>query len=275
MKETLQKLDLQKIFQYSARYALTEVGKNILLDDIQAESRNEAEYFLNLTTEAKKFLETQADISLNPQAELSETLNRSRIEGMILSPKEVRLILDLLINSRNLKQLFLRNVEQFPLIFNLANRLFVDKLLEKNITDIVDEYYEIKDSASIDLRKIRNEIREKKEHLQKVAESLLKKLSKQDLVQEELVTLRDGRIVLPIKTEYKRQIRGFIHSESASGLTTYIEPEETLELNNEILSLYFQEKREIERLMKKLTEEIAKVNEQLILNQSIVAQIDA
>ncbi|MDX1702156.1 MAG: endonuclease MutS2, partial [Melioribacteraceae bacterium] len=94
------------------------------------------------------------------------------------------------------------------------------------------------------------------------------------LVQEEYVTQRDGRLVLPVKAEHKRHVKGFIHSESNTGQTVYIEPEETLELNNEILSLSFAEKREIERILKELTSLIGKNSIQLKTALNTISRID-
>ena len=94
-------------------------------------------------------------------------------------------------------------------------------------------------------------------NLIKSVNRIIKNLTDKDIVREDYLTLRDGRIVVPVKAEHKRHIRGFIHSESSTGQTVYIEPEETLDLNNEILSLSFAEKREIERILKELTKKIS------------------
>ena len=104
---------------------------------------------------------------------------------------------------------------------------------------------------------------------------IIKNLADKDIVREDYITLRDGRIVIPIKSEHKRHIRGFIHSESSTGQTVYIEPEETLDLNNEILSLSFAEKREIERILKELTKKISSVSEELINSLSKLAYLDS
>lgn len=90
---------------------------------------------------------------------------------------------------------------------------------------------------------IRKEIIKKKSSLGNVIDKILKNLSDSYLVQEEYFTQRDGRLVIPIKAEHKRHVKGFIHSESNTGQTVYIEPEQTLELNNDILSLTFAEKK--------------------------------
>jgi len=103
----------------------------------------------------------------------------------------------------------------------------------------------------------------------------MKSLDSEGIVREDYLTLRDGRMVIPIKSEHKRHLRGFIHSESATGQTVYIEPEQTLELNNEIITLGFAEKREIERLLKELTGLVGKESEKLKEALRTVAYIDS
>ena len=87
--------------------------------------------------------------------------------------------------------------------------------------------------------------------------------------------MRDGRVVVPVKAEHKRHIRGFIHSESATGQTVYIEPEETLEMNNDIVSLSFEERREIERILKELTTKIGSVAEELKTTHDTIGYLDS
>ena len=150
----------------------------------------------------------------------------------------------------------------------------VDKLLEFNIRKIIGDNGEVKDNASPKLAAIKREIQSKNDELIKAVNKVIKKLAESEYVREDYVTLRDGRIVIPIKAEHKRHIKGFIHSESATGQTVYIEPAETLELNNELISLSFAEKREIERLLKDLTKLIGNHSEDLIRSFKRYAKID-
>ncbi len=275
MFDYFEKLDLPKIFFHTSRFTSTEIGKAFILNDSIAQNLAEAKLLQEITTEAKSYLESEGEWNLLAETDLTEAIGKSRIEGMILTTKEISQLLNLLTNSRRIKSALQNKENKFPNLFSLSDQLINDRLLEKRINEIIDDYGEVKDSASPDLKKIRQEIKSQKDHLQKIAEKILKRLSEEDIVQEELITLRDGRIVLPVKSEYKRQIKGFIHSESASGLTTYIEPEETLELNNEILSLHFREKREIQRILLLLTQEIARKANELLQSQKLVTKIDS
>jgi len=201
-------------------------------------------------------------------------LFRSRIKNALLRIEEIKEILKLSEVSRKCYSFF-NNIENHTLIFNrYANKLFVDKNFENHLSGIFTPSGEISDNASRELRNIRNDIKEKSTKLRLVVRRILKRLSESYLVQEEYTTQRDGRIVLPVKAEHKRHVRGFIHSESATGQTVYIEPEETLELNNEILTLNFAEKREIERILSHLTKMIGEVSGRLLESYEILAFID-
>jgi DNA mismatch repair protein MutS2 len=275
MQKSIEKLDLPKIFSHVQKYTYTEVGSKLILNDQLANSVSEAELLQTLTSEAKIFLESVSELDIVFIPDLTEQIYKSRIEGIILASKDLLKIADLLRNSRIIQNCFSYSNYNFENLRKLCEDLIVDKMLEKRIAGIIDDYGEIKDDASSQLKRIRSEIRRLNTHIQKVADRILKSLADKGMVQEELVTLRDGRIVLPIKSEYKRQIKGFIHSESATGLTTFIEPEETLELNNELLSLHFEEKRQINRILQLLTVEVSKVAPQLIKSVRIIAQVDS
>ncbi|MEK6570751.1 MAG: endonuclease MutS2, partial [Bacteroidota bacterium] len=132
----------------------------------------------------------------------------------------------------------------------------------------------VKDTASKDLREIRRSIIRKADELRLRLEAILKGYSQQGYAQEEIITTRDGRMVIPVKVEHKHHVPGFIHSSSATGATVFIEPAETLEVNNEIRTLQFSEQREVERILRTLTAQIRGARNELLSNIDILAQID-
>jgi len=158
--------------------------------------------------------------------------------------------------SRSLYSFFARRKGRGPTIYQIVRSLHLNKVLEYNINQAIDEYGEIKDNATKELTTIRNHIVQKLEQLRKRLESILKEVSDKEWSQEDIITTRDGRMVIPVKTEHKKKVAGFIHSSSASGATVFIEPTETLELNNEIRSLQFQEQREIEKILRTLSSQV-------------------
>ncbi|MBU2507915.1 MAG: endonuclease MutS2 [Bacteroidetes bacterium] len=272
--KTIEQLEFPKILESIAKYASTETGKKLILKIHQLDSIQEIELSGQLVDEAKEIIIKQHSIPIMYLPDLQEQLIRSRIEGTILSIKDIHDVLNLASSSRILFQFLKTNAIESKLFRLYGELLFVNKNFEGLISRIFTESGEIKDNASSDLKEIRKKIIEKSESLRKTVNVILKRLSESYLVQEEYITQRDGRIVLPVKAEHKRHVRGFIHSESATGQTVYVEPEETLEMNNEILSLKFAEKREIERILRALTARIGEDSYNLIQSQEAVSNLD-
>ena len=273
--QVLDKLEFQKVLQYIAKYCITENGKSIILSikpfNNLPRIKNEGEF----VSEAKEILIKNVFPPLEYIPDLDEALSKSGIEGAVIEGKKILEILNLAVVSRNLQNYLKQNRDTSPLLFELNPGLFSDKLFESYIQKIINENGEVRDSASEKLAGIRKEIRVKNDDLIKSVSRIIKNLEDKDIVREEYITLRDGRIVIPVKAEHKRHIRGFIHSESSTGQTVYIEPEETLELNNEIVSLSFAERREIERLLREVTKRIGESSELLKTSLEKVAYLDS
>jgi DNA mismatch repair protein MutS2 len=212
---------------------------------------------------------------LDALEDIRPALHRAAKVGSIIPSEEFLEILRLLVVSRKLKSFVAKRSERLPLLTQLAADLYEDKLLEFHIDRVVDVEGKVKDSASKELRGIRREIIEKSAQLRRRMETILKRVSQDELVMEELVTMRDGRLVLPVKVEYKRQIQGFIHSSSASGQTVYIEPTETLDLNNEIRDLQFAELREIAAILTDLTDRLRGAVQALLRSVELVGDFDS
>ncbi len=273
--KVLEKLEFQKILEFITKYVYTELGKKRILETLPFLTRSETLLQGAFVTEAKDILINNDSPPLTYIPNLLDALTSISVEGIILSDKEILDVLSLAQTSRKLYKFLSTRAEHTNLSENFLDRLFVDKTFEHHISSIFTDTGEVRDNASPKLKEIRNEIISKGNQLRRVVNRLLKQLSDSYLTQEDYMTLRDGRIVLPIKAEHKRHVKGFIHSESNTGQTVYIEPEETLELNNDILSLSFAEKREIERILKQLTKKISTVKSELKNSLLAIAEIDA
>lgn len=274
-EHVLDKLEYRKVLQFISKYSITENGRDEILTTKPFNNLDRIKLEGKLVDQAKEILITNNNPPIEHLSNLNDPLSKSKIEGTALEGKKINEILKLAIVSRNLFQFLKNNSGIAPDILKLTDNLFVDKLFEHKIKNILSENGEVKENASAKLSEIKKQIRNLNEQLIKSVNRIIKSLKGKDIVQEDYITLRDGRIVIPVKAEHKRHIRGFIHSESSTGQTVYIEPEETLELNNEIVSYSFAEKREIERLLKELTKVIAAVSEELKKSLSAVSYIDS
>lgn len=270
-----EKLEFNKIVKHLASFASTEKGKELLLNLTPSPDYSVVYEEGMIVNEAKNSLINISNPPLEYLPSLDESLSQSRIEGALISSKRILDILNLAKTSRILLQFIKSNKETSPLLNQCAQGLFSDKLFEHQVQKIINDQGEVKENASKQLSEIRRDIRNKKDELVKSINRIIKSLRDDDFVREEYLTLRDGRMVIPVKAEHKRHLRGFIHSESSTGQTVYIESEETLELNNDIVSLSFAERREIERLLKELTKLIGQHSNELKSSLDKIAYIDS
>ena len=271
----LDKLEYQKVLNSIVNYAVTENGKKCVMDLWPTHDFNNIFAECETVSQAKEILIRNIPPQIDYIPDLYETLAQSRVEGAVLTSKKILEILRLAKISRTLYQFLKNNSIIAPNLLKFQNSLWIDKVFEHHIEKVIDESGEIKERASQNLANIRKQIREKQNSLVKSINSIMKSLDDQGIIREDYLTLRDGRMVIPVKSEHKRHLRGFIHSESATGQTVYIEPEQTLELNNEIVTLGFAEKREIEKLLKDLTKLVGKECDKLKESLRTIAYIDS
>ncbi len=273
-KSALEKLEFDKILHHLQKYVASEPGTariaTIEPDVHVGTIRNE----LSCVSEMKRHIEEEGFLSLEGVRAIASALHRSGIDGSSLQSDELLHIRASLVVSRTLLTRFKPHRAVLPLLWSMVEPLFVDKVLEYNISQAIDDTGTIKDSASRELHSIRRAIHERYDQLKKKLEGIIKQAASDGYSQDEIVTTREGRMVIPVKAEFKGHIPGFIHSASASGATVFVEPAETLELNNEIRSLHFREQREIERILKQLTVQVRECKDALLANENILARID-
>jgi DNA mismatch repair protein MutS2 len=269
-----QKLKFSYILDRVQRYAHSSMGKERIARCTPSSSLREIVYAHDLLNEMKTILESDEAVPLSDIHDIRTDIHRAAIEGNILTGKQLLHIGLTLRTSRELRSYFKKRSEKYPQLSLLSENLIIDKMLEHHIDGIVNEDGEIRDDASQELQKIRSAIRSVSETLRKRLERILKSLSLEGMAQEELITTRDGRMVLPVKVEYKHKVPGFIHSASASGATVFIEPAETLDINNEMRDYQIREQREIQRILRAITEMIADRKTQLLVSLDTLSEFD-
>jgi DNA mismatch repair protein MutS2 len=190
--------------------------------------------------------------------DVNTSLDKARIENTFLTEEEFQdLKMSLGTFFRCVEFLNKKDEKIFPTLKELTNNLNIDKQLLKEIEKIIDDRGKVRNNASPELQRIRAGILEAQNTIRKKLDSILKSLKGQNLVNEDTsLTIREGRMVIPLAVEYKRRIKGFVHDTSSSGQTVYMEPEEVLEINNEIRELEYEERREIVRILTNLTDKV-------------------
>lgn len=273
--DVLEKLEYFKVIGFIENECVTEIGRNIISNLRPSNKILEIVHEHKLIDQAKTLLIENLFPPLNSIPNILSRIAQSKISGLVLGVEIIKEILNITIITRDIKIYLDQNNEKAPELSAYNNTLIPLKDVQDKINRIIDTEGNIKSSASPRLREIRNELNEKKIYLNKVIQRILVTLQKESILRDENITVKDGRVVVPVKAEHKRKIKGFIHSESATGQTVFIEPAEVLDINNDILSLNFEEGREIEKILKELTEFIGKNADIIILNANIISKIDS
>jgi DNA mismatch repair protein MutS2 len=269
------KLEFEKVRQRLLRYASSEPGRETLLTlplnttvaAIQAEQ--------NKVTEMKRLLELEEPLPLEGVHGIAEAASKAAIDGMTLQGRDLLRISHTLRAARLVRANLARHQADLPLLWEIASTLATDKVLEFNIDEAIDETGAVKANASRELQNVRRAIADRYADLRKRLAGILRSVTDQGFTQDEIITTREGRMVIPVKVEHKHRVPGFMHSASSSGATVFIEPTETLELNNEIRSLGFQEQREVDRILKSLTSQVGERKDLLHANLLLLASIDS
>lgn len=278
IQETKSKLEFEKIINRIKHYTYSELGREKCEEIDFYTDTAILETELDRVLQMKEIINLSGDIPLDGLRDIRNSISKIKIEGHFISPDEFLLILEFLRVSRKINKLIseiTKNEESnFILISDLTKNLFYDKVIEHNIEITIDENGEVKDTASSALNKIRKQINIQSERLRKSLANILKRVSEKEYSQEDIVTQRDGRFVIPVKVENKRDVPGIIHSSSGSGATVFIEPTETINLNNEITELHFEEKREIEKILRELAQQLSVHLNEIRVNIDILSEID-
>jgi DNA mismatch repair protein MutS2 len=273
-EHVLSKLELDRVLQRVIRYATSEPGAEQLQQVTISTSAASIREDLARVTEMRRMLTQESDVPMHGIFPVRAALRKTTIQGTVLSPRELLQVSSTLRAGRVLRSFILGRRDLYPLLAACAAPITVDKVIEYNIEQAIDETGAVRSDASKELRSIRRAISERYDQLRKKLTGLLRGLGDQGFTQDDIITTREGRMVIPVKSEHKSRVPGFIHSASASGATVFIEPTETLELNNDIRGLQFREEREVDQILRTLTGQVAGVQEHLLESLEIIASLD-
>ena len=232
---------------------------------------------LNETHEALKLIIAKGEPQLFGIVDIRSIIKRTEIGGALTAGGLLQ-VSDFLRVSRGLKTYLKKDSynsdEEVKLeyIDKLIEDLYTDKRLEDEINSKIISEEEIADDASRELLRIRRGIVAKKDSIKNKLNGILS--SHADFLQDAIVTLRDGRYVVPVKIENKSRVKGLVHDISGSGQTAYIEPMAVVEANNDLKELYIKENLEIEKILKELSELVGETSEEIKSNQEKLIELD-
>ena len=200
----------------------------------------------------------KGEVPLRGISHIQPSLQRAKVNG-VLSSEEILNLANTIRAGRVVKNR-VRQIDErkAPLsrVRKITEQIVGLRELEEQITACIDDQGLVVDHASRDLKKIREQIETLRDRIQRTLQQMLHQPHIQKMLQESIVTQRQNRYVLPVKQEYRNAFKGIIHDQSSSGATLFIEPESIVFLNNQMQEKELEEQREIEKILKQLTQEV-------------------
>ncbi|TAH00695.1 MAG: endonuclease MutS2 [Sphingobacteriales bacterium] len=255
-ENALEKLGFSEIKQLIKAHCMSEMGQN-MVDKISFMSNYDQIFkFLNQTSEFKNILTTDQALPIQSFYDIKKIADKTRVEGVFLSEEEFYQVHTSLTTVFAVMFYFEQRKGVYPTLEALFENLPIEKAILKNIETVIDEKGKIKPNASKQLSDLIGAIAKAENEARKKIDQIYKNAQTNNWVADGSLTVREGRICIPLLSENKRKLKGFIHDESASGQTVYIEPEEVFSLNNLVRDLEFDKRREIIRILTELTDKL-------------------
>ncbi len=257
-ESALVQLEFEKVKTLLAEYCRTEYAK-YKANNLRIHTKKEfIETELQQTNEYKLLQQGGQYFPNDFSHNISKELKLLSIPGAVLSGEQFLFVKKLAENTGNIFRWFdTERRTAYPALTKVISESYYEKTIVELINDVLDETGNVKDSASEELTEIRIKLFRKRNELRRVFDKIVGKLNKQGYLADIEESFMNGRRVLAVFAEQKRMIKGVLHGESDSRRTTFIEPEETTELNNEIFSLENEESKEVYRILRKLTEQLS------------------
>ena len=272
-----QKIGFDRVREQVAALCSMQVARDIILGEKFSTSRSEIERRQETADEMRTLLMLDPDAPRDEFPDMEGIVAKIGVEGTFLTTEEVVVLRRALTAVGNMVGFVMsRSESQYPRLRKRSERVCIFPDVVRRINQLVDDDGEIRDGASPELLQIRRAIREHEGQVTKRLNQVLNNAKRAGIVDADaMVSIRDGRVVIPVSAGNKRKLSGFIHDESATGKTFYIEPVEVVELNNQLRELEYAERREIVRLLTEFTEELRPDAEPIASAGEYLAEIDA
>lgn len=266
----LEKLEFNKIKNTLSSYAQTNNGKKMCLDLYPSSNKEKVQKALDETTEAVALIYRKGNLPLETIGDISTYILNLKNQNF-LSSKALLELATLLKTSKTLKNYYFeKELNQTDSLTNYFDHLYTNPSIEEKIFSAIIDENTFDDRASNALYKIRQQMRNTKKEIKNKLQSLLNS----KYLQEPIVTIRQNRFVVPVKSEYQTEIKGFIHDTSSTGSTVFVEPISVFDLNNQLSELKNQENIEIEKILQILSSLFFDITNELENNFNLITILD-
>ena len=270
--KSLEKLEFNKICETLMEFCITYIAKDYAKELKPFSQKQDIIKAQKQTSEASTLLYRKGSIPISEIENITTHIKKLE-SSLFLSTKQLLDLALILKISNNLKDYFFSteiDMTEFTNLEGLFNNLYINPSIEKSIFSAIIDENTISDDASSNLKIIRKNIRNKEQEIRNKLNSLIRS----KYVQESVITMRSGRFVIPVKNEYRQEIKGFIHDISSSGSTVFIEPIAIFDLNNDLNNLKNDENLEIEKILQKLSALFFPIIDNIKNNINLIGLID-
>ena len=273
-QSSVDKLGFTEVKELIKNHCLSIMGQQ-MVDKIQVMNNyDQIRKFLSQASEFKNILVNDAPLPIQHFFDIKSLANKARIEGVFLSEEEFYQVQASLNTVFSVIAYFSEREGQYPNLEALFEHLPIEKAIIKKIDIVIDQKGKIRTNASRELMDITSGIAKAEQEARRKIDQVFKNASSSGWTADGSLTVRDGRLCIPLLAENKRKLKGFIHDESASGQTVYMEPEEVFTLNNKIRDLEFERRREIIKILTQLTDELRPYIPLLLSYHGLLTKLD-
>lgn len=269
-KKYLDKLEYNKILEILCSFAKTYIGigkcKNLL-------PSNNVPFLLNQTYEAYNLICRNGSLPIS-SIDNVDILLKNLESNLSLGSCDLLKLTHILKTSRELKEYFAFNLEDYPNISEYFSMLYINKSLEKEVNSKILDENTIADTASSKLNSIRKAEKNLGIEIKNKLNTIIHSATYSKYLQDAVVTIKNERYVVPVKEEFRGQFKGFIHDVSSSGSTVFVEPLSVFELNNQLNNLKADEQIEILRILDELSKKFGAITNELKNNVKLIGEID-
>ncbi len=268
----LEKLEFNIVCKKLEEFAKTYIGRDICLNLMPLESKKDIIKALKHTTEASTLIYRKGNIPLDEIENILPHIKKLNASAT-LSIKELLDLAHILKVSRVLKEYFSSeeiDMSEFTNLQDLFEHLYTNIGIENKVFSKLIDENTVDDNASSELKNIRRNLRNKEQEIRNKLNSLLRT----KYVQEAVITMRGGRFVIPVKNEYRGEVKGFIHDMSSSGSTVFIEPTSVFDLNNDLNNLKNDENIEIQKILTSLSAQFFELTDSMQNSLNLIGIID-
>ena len=271
--KTLKALEYDKIMFEVSKFAVLNKTKELISSFAPLTTLKDVQFLQNQTDESYKYLYTYSTGGIYYFDDVSDELKRVDIGG-VLNNAELLKVVSNLKSARIVKTAIEKvNDNSLSLIKNITDRLFTNLEFENEIAEKIISEDEISDNASLKLYSIRKNISSINAKIRAELNSYMRG-GMNKYLQDSVVTMRQDRYVIPVKSEYRSFVKGFIHDQSSSGATVFIEPEHVMELNNDLKRAIFDEAEEIHRILAELSSKVSFMSDAIRYNAENLIELD-